>query len=355
MPFWSGQAKGPYGGFAGSPPERLCPYTSSWARTGLLPINLLLLVLGLGLLIGGASALVRGASALALRLGVPPLIVGLSIVAFGTSTPELIVNLAAAFRGNAGIGFGNVVGSNIANIGLLLAGAALVAPLTINRTVMTREIPMMVLASVAALILGGGGVLGEGNAGYTRGDGLMLLLLFGVFLYYMAGDVLDRQDDPAIPVPSIQESKTTGTRAWAMIGGGLVALVAGGELTVRAALEIAAAMGLSETVIGLTVVAVGTSLPELATTVTAARQGQGDIAVGNIVGSNIYNLLFIWGLSTALAPGAMPERGVVDLAVMTILSLFLFPMVFTQARLSRTEGALILLGYVAYIAWLTTR
>lgn len=319
-----------------------------------MQFDALLLILGLAVLIAGGRALVEGASALAVRLGVAPILVGLTVVAFGTSTPELVVNLAAAFRGATEIGFGNVVGSSIANIGLLLAITAVVTPLTIHRTLVIREIPMMILAAGAALVLGGGAFLGEAVSGYTRGDGLMLLLLFVVFLYYTIGDALRPQADVAVTVPALVESRPD-NRTWSLIGGGLLGLVVGGELTVRGAMGVAAAVGLSEAVIGLTVVAVGTSLPELATTLTAARRGQGDIAIGNIVGSNIFNLLFIWGTSVTIEPSAMPDGGVTDLLVMTALSLVLLPMVISQNRLSRTEGVFMLVGYAAYIGWLAAR
>jgi cation:H+ antiporter len=320
------------------------------------------LFLGLGLtgLIAGGTWLVRGASALAAWLGVAPILIGLTIVAFGTSTPELVVNVAAALRGSTEIGFGNVVGSNIANIGLLLALTAIIIPLSIHRTLVIREIPMMILACAAALVLAGGVFVGEQSSGYGRGDGLMLLLLFTVFLYYTIGEALqqrgeasDREEErasPSAPAPGAVRPSFV-----LPIAGGLVALIVGGELTVRGAVGVAEAMGISEAVIGLTVVAVGTSLPELATTLTAARKGQGDIAIGNIVGSNIYNLLFIWGVSVAIEPSALPAGGAVDLMVMTGFSLLLLPLVISQNRLGRLEGALMLVGYCGYVGWLVVR
>lgn len=323
-------------------------------------MDTLLLALGLAALIAGGTWLVRGASALAAWLGVAPILIGLTIVAFGTSTPELVVNVSAALRGNTEIGFGNVVGSNIANIGLLLALTAIVIPLSIHRTLVIREIPMMILACGAVLVLAGGAFVGEEISGFDRGDGLMLLLLFTVFLYYTIGEALqqrddatDRADEAATPSgPAAPEERPPFILP---IVGGLLALIVGGELTVRGAIGVADAIGISEAVIGLTVVAVGTSLPELATTLTAARKGQGDLAIGNIVGSNIYNLLFIWGLSVAIEPSALPSGGAVDLIVMTGFSLLLLPLVITQNRLGRVEGALMLAGYCGYVGWLVIR
>jgi cation:H+ antiporter len=320
-------------------------------------VDVLLLGLGLGVLIFGGSWLVRGAAALASVLGLSPILIGLTVVAFGTSTPELVVNVAAALRGNTEIGFGNVIGSNIANIGLLLALAAALVPLSVHRTLVIREIPMMFLACCAALVLAGGPVLGEPMAGYSRGDGLMLLLLFAVFLYYTIGEAIRQREEGSESgnVRQLGERTPEGTPIARWIGGGLLALILGGELAVRGAVGVAGALGISEVIIGLSVVAVGTSLPELATTLTAARRGQGDIAVGNIVGSNIYNLLFIWGLSVTIEPSLLPPGGSVDLLVMTGFSLLLLPFVVTQNRLSRSEGCVMLVGYAGYVGWLVMR
>jgi cation:H+ antiporter len=295
---------------------------------------------------------VKGSVGLAERLGVAPIVVGLTVVAFGTSMPELVVNISAGVRGNSGIGFGNVVGSNIANIGLLIGVSALIAPLAIHRVIVMREIPMMILACLAALALGGGGFLGAEQAGYTRGDGVMLLLLFGVFLYYTVTEALlqsraGRADGDFPPTSRLGRGQIA-----ILIVGGLGALVLGGELTVAGATNIARSLGIADTVISLTIVAVGTSLPELATTLTAARAGQGDLAIGNIVGSNIFNLLLIWGISVLVAPTAIPAGGMKDLLVMTGISLILLPMAFSQHRIARLEGGVILAIYVGYIGTL---
>lgn len=322
----------------------------------------LLLFGGLSALIAGGSLLVSGAAALARSLRVAPVLIGLTVVAFGTSTPELVVNLAAALRGNPDIGFGNVIGSNIANIGFLLAITVAVIPLTVHRSLVIREIPMMILACLAALVLAGGAFFGEAPAGYfARGDGLMLLLLFAVFLYYTVGEALQQRDqDPGIGAPGDAGAagRQEESRRWgqvARIAVGLAALILGGEMTVRGAVGLASGLGVSEVVVGLTVIAVGTSLPELATTVIAARRGEGDLAVGNIVGSNIYNLLFIWGVSVVIEPGPVPPGGGIDLVVMTGFSLMLLPLVLTQNRLTRLEGVFLLAAYAGYLGWLATR
>ncbi|MFA9479736.1 calcium/sodium antiporter [Phycisphaerales bacterium AB-hyl4] len=324
-------------------------------------LHLLLLLVGLAVLIAGGELLVRGASALAERLGVAPVIVGMTVVAFGTSTPELVVNLAAAIRGDSAIGFGNVVGSNIANVGLLLAITALAYPLVIHRSIVTREIPMLLLASLAAVVLGLNSLTEGGADRFTRGDGLMLLLLFGVFLYYTLGDALRQHDSdayfttPVVTAGGETVPTASGVRLAALVGGGLLLLVGGGELTVRGALGFAQAAGIPDVIVGLTLVAVGTSLPELATSIVAARRGQTDLAVGNIVGSNIFNLLFIWGLTVTLAPTDLPAGGRIDLLVMTGFAAALLPMALSQRKLSRWEGGLLAVGYMAYITWLAMR
>ncbi|MEX0741573.1 MAG: calcium/sodium antiporter [Phycisphaeraceae bacterium] len=324
-------------------------------------LNLLLLLLGLALLVAGGEFLVRGASTLAARLGVAPVIVGMTVVAFGTSTPELVVNLAAAFRGDSAIGFGNVVGSNIANVGLLLGIVALTYPLVIHRSIVTREIPMMLLASVAAIILAFDGLTDGGADTFVRSEGLILLLFFCVFLYYTLSEALrQRETDIFVTelVATTERPNQPPVPRWriaSLVVGGLLLLIAGGELTFRGAVGFAQALGISEVIIGLTIVAVGTSLPELATSFVAARRGQTDMAVGNIVGSNIFNLLFIWGLTVMIAPTAMPAGGRVDLLVMTAFAVVLLPMALTQQRLSRLEGGVLALGYCAYIGWLAMR
>ncbi|MFP4146033.1 MAG: calcium/sodium antiporter [Phycisphaeraceae bacterium] len=318
-------------------------------------LDFLLLALGLALLVGGAEALVRGASGLAARLGVAPLIVGLTVVAFGTSTPELVVSLQAAWQGQAEISFGNVVGSNVANVGLLLALTALVRPMTVHRSVVTREIPMMLLASLAALVLAADAWLSPAEAGLlARGDGLVLLLFFGVFLYYTTFDALGQAK-----LAREETQETPGAMAgWLMallIVGGLLGLTLGGQLTVSGASGVARAAGISELVIGLTLVAVGTSLPELATCLAAARRGDTDLAVGNVAGSNIFNLLFVLGLSSAALPAEVPDAGTADLLVMLGFSLTLLPLAWTQKRISRTEGGALLVLYAGYVGWLAVR
>lgn len=320
-------------------------------------MDLLWLGGGLGLLLAGGYALVRGASGLAASLGVSPVVIGLTVVAFGTSAPELAVNLSAALSGSSGLAFGNVVGSNLANLGFILGMAALLKPLAIEGRIVTREIPMMLLATAAALVLGLAADLAWAGDSYLRGDGVLLLLVFGVFMYTAVGDVVKQRAGDALLLQAGEaaDAPVAPGKRWVdvmLVLVGLGGLVVGGELTVRAATALAERAGLSEGVIGLTVVAVGTSLPELATSLIAAHKGQMDIAVGNVIGSNIFNLLFILGVTATIAPVEVPPGGIVDLALLLALSALLLPLTITHGRrLVRWEGALLVAAWIGYTTY----
>jgi cation:H+ antiporter len=320
----------------------------------------LFLILGLAILLGGADILVRGVSSLAHALGVPPLVIGLTVVAFGTSTPELVISVLAALRGETGLTFGNIVGANTANIGLVLAIAAIVRPFVVEVSMITREIPMMLLGVASMFFLAMDGWLGGRGFGHgdvlERGDGIMLLLLFGVFLYYTITDALRRRSgiarDPL--VEEVRESKAIprGRAIWKdvlLLVGGLVGVAIGGQLAVGAAVELAAQMGVPQHIIALTVVAWGTTLPELATGIIAARRGQGDIAIGNVVGSVIYNLLCVGGIVATINPIPLPPGGYVDLLFMAALAAILLPLsIRGPRRITRGEGSALLFCYLAY-------
>lgn len=313
-----------------------------------MAVDILLLVSGIALLLAGGEGLVRGASGLARKLGVSPLAIGLTVVAFGTSAPELAVNVLAAIDGDTGVSFGNVVGSNIANVGLILGCAALLRPLAVQSTVVVREIPMMLVASAAALVLGLRAKV------YDRTDGIVLLLFFGIFLYYTVMEVLrGRRADPV--VAETEEATAPTTQRSPVADGalsvvGLAGLIAGAEATVTGAVSIAESLGIPRAVVALSVVAVGTSLPEMVTSLVAARRGQVDLAVGNVVGSNIFNVLFVLGVTTVVRPVAIPAGGVADLLVMGGLSAALLAFAVThQRRIVRWEGGLLLVAYAVYL------
>jgi cation:H+ antiporter len=319
--------------------------------------NLLFLLVGLAFLLGGGDLLVRGASALARSLGVSSLVIGLTVVAFGTSTPELAINLLAAFKGNTEISFGNIIGSNIANIGLIIGISALIKPLTIEGTIITREIPMMVLASFLVLVMGSDIFLRHSPNVFDRSEGLILLLIFCVFMFYTIGDVLrKRRSDPLLQqigeISDLRSFKKTINNLLLFLSG-LTLLIVGGKITVNSAVSVAESLNIPRVIIGLTIIAIGTSLPELITSVIATWKGQNDIAIGNVVGSNIFNLLMINGLCAALRPIPIPsDGGLADLLMMVFISLFLLPICITdKKKIVQWEGALLLILYLSFSYW----
>jgi cation:H+ antiporter len=315
-----------------------------------------ILTAGLVLLLGGGERMVKGASVIARNLGVSPLVVGLTVVAFGTSAPELVVNVLAAAGGTTEISYGNILGSNIANIGLILAIAALVRPLKVGAVVVSREIPMMLLGTFAAVVMGADRFLRNTAGAYDRSDGILLLLFFGVFLYYTVAEVFrSRGRDRFVKQVQEPHADSNGESTWLnmlWLLGGMGALLFGGHLTVKAAVDLAEALHVPEVVIGLTVVALGTSLPELVTAVIAAWRGQTDLVVGNVVGSNIFNLLFVLGTSASIHSVPVPDGGYVDMLMMLALSVVLLPFAISgKHRISRVEGGILLVAYLAFIGW----
>lgn len=306
-------------------------------------MTFLLLAAGLILLVLGGDVLVRGAVTLAARLGVSPLLVGLTVVGFGTSTPELVTSLDAAIAGAPGIAVGNVVGSNIANILLILGVAALIAPVTVNKRAFGRDGTALVLASLAALA-----VVLLGNL--SRPAGVVLLAGLAAYIY-IAFRLESRGGETAAPVVG---TRTGGLARPALLAlGGIAITIFGARLLVNAATVLAQSWGVSDTVIGLTVVAVGTSLPELVTALVAAFRRQGDIAFGNVVGSNIYNILGILGATALVHPIPVPAEIIAfDIWVMLAATGALAVVALTGGRVSRGEGATMLGAYGAYVGWL---
>lgn len=315
---------------------------------------------GLLFLILGGELLVRGAVRVAERLGVSPLVIGLTLVGFGTSTPELVTSVQAALLNSPGIAYGNIVGSNIANILLIVGASAILAPMAINSTALRRDGGVMLAAAVLFAVL-------AATLPITRGLGLMLVFMLGVYIYLVFrlertatvadhGALFDKAAaleglDPTItPVPEAE------SRLWPALAtavAGLVFVIVGGSFLVDGAVALARSMEISETVIGLTIVAVGTSMPEFVTSVVAAIRRQSDVAFGNIVGSNIYNILGIGGVTALIAPSEVPEQIVsFDNPVMIAVSLVLIAFAFTGKIISRPEGVALLAGYVAYVWWL---
>ena len=304
-------------------------------------ITVSLLVLGLALLFGGGEALVRGGVSLALRFGLSPLIVGLTVVAFGTSLPELLVSVQAALSGSPDIAVGNVVGSNIANILLILGATAVIAPITMAFKTVSRDLMIMIAAAVAMLALGWVGLI-------ERWMGMAMLASLIIYLIFACRNT-PCEDDPS----DTSMSKLLWWQETLAILGGLVALMVGANLLVGSATDIARTFGVSEAVIGLTIVAVGTSLPELAASLVAAIRRQSDIAIGNVVGSNIFNILAILGITAMIEPITVsPEMARMDIPVMIGISILLPGLIFALNGLGRIVGAGFLGLYGSYVVYL---
>ena len=310
--------------------------------------------IGLVLLVAGADALVRGASRLALSFGVSPLVVGLTVVAFGTSAPEFAVSVGAAHSGNVEIAIGNVVGSNIFNVLFILGAAAVIAPLVVDAQLIRQEVPVMVAATALLFLL-------ASDQGVSRVDGFVL---FAVLLAYTTFLVVQSRRQSSATRAEYAEAVETashggpGGRRAVDLGylvGGLALLVLGARTLVDAAVTIAALLDVPDLIVGLTIVAAGTSLPEVATSLMATIRGERDIAVGNVVGSNTFNLLGVVGLSALVAPGDLPVPASVlafDLPVMTAVAVACLPVFFTGRTIARWEGLVFLGYYVAYTAYL---
>ncbi len=315
-----------------------------------------LFAVGIILLIKGADWLVDGSSSLAKKLGVPTIVIGLTIVAFGTSMPELVVNVISAIKHNGGIAFGNVIGSNIANILLILGVSTLISDIKVQKTTTWKEIPFSFLAIVVLLIFANTMFLDNISINVvTRFEGMILLLFFAIFLYYVFE--LSRKKSIDISHDDIEIKKHSSLQIFLLIFGGLFCLYMGGKWTVEGAIQIARYFGLSEYFIGLTIVAVGTSLPELVTSIIASLKKHNDIVIGNVIGSNIFNIFWILGLTALIFPFAIPVNVNFDLIVLllTTILLFLFMLIGKKHRLEKWQGIIFLLMYVLYIIFLIKR
>jgi len=313
----------------------------------------ILLIIGFALLVKGADYFVDGASNIAGLLRVPPILIGLTIVAFGTSAPEATVSIIAALEGSADVAIGNVVGSNIFNITMVLGIAALLYPLQVQSETTKKEIPFALLASAVLLVLMSDVVLQGFNENYvTRSDGIILLMFLGIFMYYVIEVAMSSRNNGSIEEPS--EDLKWGKSILISIFG-LAAIIFGGQIVVTNATEIAYALGMSETLVGLTIVAIGTSLPELVTSITAALKKESEIALGNIVGSNIFNILFVLGASSVITPLAVNNKIFVDVYIMIILMVLLLIFSRTNFRIGKREGVILALSYVIYMVYIILR
>lgn len=303
--------------------------------------DIVLIVLGVAMVLGGADRLTEGAASLARRMNVPEIIIGLTIVAAGTSAPELFVSLVSALKGTPDMAMGNVIGSNTMNAMLIVGCAAMVAPMTISKSTVKKDIPFSVGASVLLMLIGIDAFLG-------RIDGILLLLGFVAFMYYTLSQA--KKGEVEKKEETVKQTNPWLSSLFVIVG--LALLVAGSNIFVDAASRVAYSLGLSEGVVGLTIVAGGTSLPELATSVVAARKGQSAIAIGNVIGSNVFNILLILGLTATISPMQIQGITLVDMGMMlgSVSLVWLFS--YTRYTVERWEGALLVGGYLVYLGWL---
>lgn len=313
--------------------------------------SMIYLTAGIALLYAGGEGLVRGAGSVALRFGLSPFLIGMTVVAFATSAPELAVSLQAAFNAVDDVAIGNVVGSNIANIGLILGICALLRPAEIQMRLLRLDLPWLIFVSLLLVAF-----LSDGRI--SRPAGVVFLTGLVVFLYWNIQTARREQEEERVRQEFEGQAPRVHGKAWIdwlLIGGGLVLLVLGGAAFVRGGIALATALGVPTALIGLTVIAVGTSLPELATSIVASVRGDADISVGNVVGSNFFNILAILGITAVIYPLDRGGITMVDLGVMLAFAIVLLPLIMVRRRIGRPEGLVLLLGYFGYMTWLVSQ
>ncbi len=328
-------------------------------------IPVLYLIVGFVLLVKGADFFVEGASSIARRMHIPAIVIGLTIVAFGTSAPELAVSLSAAIKGSNDIAIGNVVGSNIFNLLVVIGVSAMISPLTVQKSMIKKDYPLSIFAVVLLGLLCLDSVLFHAKeTTLGRGDGVILLVCFAFFMYvcfafFMYLTVREglrgRKEAKKAHEDEVENMSFPIGKSVLLLVIGLAGIVIGGDLSVEGAKEIARAFGLSEALIGLTIVAIGTSLPELVTSIVAAKKGESDIALGNVVGSNLFNVFFILGCSATILPMHVSGTYVYDIALLVLISVLIFIPILKNKKVGRVMGTVMTLSYVAYTAYLIMR
>ncbi|WP_313235617.1 calcium/sodium antiporter [Sporosarcina ureae] len=316
-------------------------------------MSYVLLIIGFVLLIKGADYFVDGSSNIARLLQIPPILIGLTIVALGTSSPEATVSIIAAMGGNADVAVGNVVGSNIFNITIVVGMAAFLFPLKVQSETIRKEIPFTLLASIVMLVLMSDMALqGFSSNMITRGDGIIFLIFLSIFMYYVIELGLRSRQNATLTQPT--ENVKWGKNILITLVG-LAAIIFGGDLVVDNATKIAYSLGMSETLVGLTIIAIGTSLPELVTSISAALKKESEIALGNIVGSNIFNILFVLGASSVITPIAVNDKVFIDVIIMIVLTLVLLLFSRTGFKIGKREGLMLAVAYVVYLVYVILR
>ena len=305
-------------------------------------------IIGFVLLVKGADFFVEGSGSVAKKFNIPVFIIGMTIVAMGTSAPECAVSISASLRGINGMAISNVIGSNIFNLLVVCGVCALFQPLVIKKETLKKEFPFSVLVAVIIGVMGLAGMM----VGHM--DGIILVVIFALFLYWMvrsakksmqAGEDVEAEEIKDLPI----------WKCLVFIGGGLVSIVIGGQMVVNCSETIARGFGLSETLIGLTICSIGTSLPELVTSVVAAKKNQAGMALGNVIGSNIFNILLVGGLASAISPIAMNMNNLIDIVILVIVSLYIMALVWKKQLLTRAGGVSMLAVYAAYMVYICVR
>ena len=320
-------------------------------------IPVLYLIVGFVLLVKGADFFVEGASSIAKRMHIPTIVIGLTIVAFGTSAPELAVSLSAAIKGSNDIAIGNVVGSNIFNLLVVIGVSAMISPLTVKRSMIKKDYPLSIFAAVLLGVLCLDSVLFHAKeTTLGRMDGVSLLVCFVFFMYITVREGLrGRKDAKKEHEDEVENMSFPIGKSIVLLVVGLAGIVFGGDLSVEGAKEIARAFGLSEALIGLTIVAIGTSLPELVTSIVAAKKGESEIALGNVVGSNLFNIFFILGCSATILPMHVSGTYIYDIGLLIIVSVLAFIPIAKSKKVGRVMGGVMTLAYVAYTVYLIMR
>ena len=313
-------------------------------------MDYIILIIGFILLIKGADYFVEGSASVAKKLKVPSFIIGMTIVAMGTSAPECAVSIAASLKNSNELAISNVVGSNMFNLMVVCGVCALMVPLTIEASTLKREFPFSILVGILLLGLGATGMQ------VGRVEGVILLVIFAAFLYYMVMSALKQRKEQEAQEEEVEEIKDIPTFLcvfYILIGA--VAIAGGGDLVVDAASRIAVHFGMSQTLVGLTIVACGTSLPELVTSIVAARKNEVDMALGNVIGSNIFNILLVIGVAAAISPIAVIRANIIDMIAMTIMSLLVFVFTIKDKKISKMQGIVMLLVYLGFIVYTCVR
>lgn len=317
-------------------------------------LSFALLIAGFILLVKGADFFVDGSSSIAKLLKIPSIVIGLTIVAFGTSAPEAAVSIIAGIRKSNDIAVGNVIGSNMFNLLMVLGVSAAIKPVRIKEQIIKKDYPFMLIATVLLLIMSYDVFLGGSENTISRGDALILLIFMGIFLYSVISSALrsrkENIDGGEDGIPSYGVGKSL-----LFTIGGLAGIIIGGQFVVDSASDIAIRFGMSQTLVGLTIVAVGTSLPELVTSVVAARKGESDIAIGNVVGSNIFNIQFVLAASAVISPMNINAQSLFDLLVLMAVTVVAYIFCATQKRINRIEGIVLVLAYAAYLTYAIVR